>query len=190
MKNVIIWPRIFVHEISNGRGSKENRVLYLKHNLNYNSTYKLRWHQYNEKNEFFLLETIYRTTLQQILKMSNTFMKTGILLFYRVSCDFVKFFSASGLARTLSLRNHYRKNFGWIRSGKRGGQRPVPIMRSPNKSWNKELLAVRIFATSRWNQQFLTSQHCPMSYVFPVANTSCVPKFWYQPVYCCLNTIV
>jgi hypothetical protein len=31
-----------------------------------------------------------------------------------------------------------------------------------------------------------TCQHCPTPDMFPVANTSCVPKFSYQSVYCCL----
>jgi hypothetical protein len=110
------------------------RVLHFKHNPNYSNICKLWWHQYNTTNKlffsFYLLGSTYRTVLQQMLKMSITFLKTSIHPFYCVSCDFVKcfwvsvgnslfnIFSSSKLhgvfKSTLSLKNPHRKKCLWI----------------------------------------------------------------------------
>jgi hypothetical protein len=55
---------------------------------------------------------------------------------------------------TLSVRNSYRKKTGGVRCGDRGGQRPRPAMRSPEKSCKKVVVfAVWAVAPSCGNQQ-------------------------------------
>lgn len=49
-------------------------------------------------------------------------------------------------------------------------------MHSPKNSCSKAIFSMAIIPV------FL--QHCPTTDVFPIADTSSVPKFCYQPVYC------
>jgi hypothetical protein len=74
-------------------------MCHLKRDPNYNSIWKFWWRQYNKTNElvfsFYLLGRTYRTALQQMLKMSTTFLKTRIhpkCCYQSVYCCLIRYF--------------------------------------------------------------------------------------------------
>jgi hypothetical protein len=93
------------------------------------------------------------------------------------------FLQASWVVQINSFSEKFpqKKRFGRVRSGNHGGQSPCPTMHSPKNSCSKAIFSMAINTVKH-----LTCQHCPTTDVFPIADTSSVPKFCYQPVYCCL----
>jgi hypothetical protein len=181
------------------------RVFDLKRNPNYTDICKFWWHRYNKTNELFFsfylagkkLQNSFTAHAENVHHLLKDKHLPSSVCFVRLCEAFLRqCWQQSVLNWSPSFMGCSKKLILWeIPTESSLAEQDLEIAvakgHAQQRAHQRTLALKQLFSQCgpslhHVKAERLTGQHCPTPDMFPVVNTSCVPKFCYQSVHCCL----